>query len=394
MVTDITERRRLEERLREASRMEAIGRLAGGISHEYNNLLTVINGFAQVMAETLPENDPGHTYLTEILKAGERAASLTRQLLSFSRKQMVQPRVLDLGVLVAGLQTSLASLLGENIRLEMQMAPEPSQARVDPGQIERALVYLADNARDAMPRGGRLTITTRNVVLTADEIPDRAEILPGPHVLLSVADTGHGMDEPTLARVFEPFFTTKGVGRGTGLGLAAVYGSVKQADGHIAVSSTVGVGTTFDIYLPSTPHAQGEGGIDSAGPRVPGSRETVLLVEDDAGVRSLTRHLLLAQGYTVLDAESGPAALELVARHPGSISLLVTDVVMPGMSGPQLARRLETLYPGSRVLYLSGYTEEEAVRHGIQEREAHFLSKPFTQEDFARTVRAALDSKG
>ncbi len=386
---DVTDRKLLEEQYRQAQKMEAVGRLAGGVAHDFNNLLTVINGFSQLLLASLPERHEARSAVEEIGKAGERAANLTRQLLAFSRKQMLQPRVLDLNALVADMARMLPRLLGEDVELRTTLAPDLPRIKADPGQVEQVVMNLVVNSRDAMPRGGKLTIETADAVLDEGYCRNHPGLRPGRYVLLAVSDTGSGMDPATLARVFEPFFTTKEQGKGTGLGLATVYGIVQQTNGHVAAYSEVGIGTTFKVYLPATDEARPA---SVAGPAAtPGGRETVLLVEDEESVRSLARRLLHALGYHVLEASSGPDALRLAAAHRGGIDLLLTDVVMPRMSGRELADRLAEARPGVKVLYMSGYTDDAVVRHGVLEEGVAFLQKPFPPAALATRVREVLD---
>jgi PAS domain S-box-containing protein len=388
--SDVTERRNLEDQLRQAQKMEAIGQLAGGVAHDFNNLLTIINGYGQLLADRFPPGDPTRELLGEIIAAGNRAAGLTRQLLAFSRKAISDPRVLDLKRVVIDLDKMLRRLTGEDVQLSVTADPEVGAVKADPGQVEQVIVNLVVNARDAMPRGGRLTIELHNVEL--DETYTRAHVdaRPGPHVLLAVSDTGCGMDAATMARIFEPFFTTKGE-KGTGLGLATVHGIVKQSGGHVAVYSEVGRGTTFKVYLPRVEQQPPSGQSHAGLATVPHGSETVLLVEDEDGVRALTRHVLENCGYTILEACDGPGAVRLAGQHQGPIDLLVTDVVMPRMSGSEVAGRLAERYPGMKVLFLSGYTDDAVVRHGILEAEVAFLHKPFSPASLAVKVREVLD---
>jgi PAS domain S-box-containing protein len=336
---DVTARRSLEEQLRQAQKMEAVGQLAGGVAHDFNNLLCIINGYSDLLLENLPPGDPSRGSISEILKAGQRSAGLTRQLLAFSRQQVLAPRVLDLNEVVTDTDKMLRRVIGEDVRLTSTLGPELWAVRADPGQVEQVLMNLAVNARDAMPQGGRLTIETRNVELDESYARAHPDARAGPHVLLSVTDTGSGMPPDVKARIFEPFFTTKGPGKGTGLGLATVYGIVKQSGGHVAVSSEVGVGTTFQVYLPRAEPAAGGPKVRPPGPQAPPrGTETVLLVEDEGGVRALTRHVLAGCGYTVLEAADGDEAVRVAAGHDGPIHVLVTDVVMPGAGGPSPSR--------------------------------------------------------
>ena len=388
-VQDITERRQLEEQFLQSQKMEAIGQLAGGVAHDFNNLLTAILGYSDVLLSQLSEDDPMRGDLEEIHKAGERAASLTQQLLAFSRQQRLEPKIIELNAIVANLQRMLGRLIGEDVTLITRLEPDLGLARADPGQLEQVILNLAVNSRDAMPDGGTLTIETRNVRLKNPLSIGRIAIEPGAYLLLLVSDTGIGMDAAIRARIFEPFFTTKEKGKGTGLGLATAYGVIKQSGGYIACDSEPGRGTTFRIYLPRHP---GDAGI----PPRPASRpprrslaatETVLLVEDEDGVRHLSRRLLETEGYRVLEASGGEEALALAAGHLGPIHLILTDVVMPGLNGPEVAARIVALRPEIRVLYMSGYTDTSLPRLAAQ---APLLQKPFTPEALADRVRELL----
>jgi PAS domain S-box-containing protein len=403
---DITEMRRVEQRLqrteetlletaeqyRQAQKMEAVGRLAGGVAHDFNNLLTIILGYGDILLGSLGPDDPARDLITEIHKAGERAASLTRQLLAFSRKQVLEPRVLDLNVLVTDLERMLRRLIGEDIRLATVLDSALGRVRADPGQLEQVILNLAVNARDAMPQGGQLTLGTCNVELDDTYADAHVGVAPGPYVQLSVSDTGCGMDEATQAHLFEPFFTTKGVGKGTGLGLATVYGIVKQSGGHIEVYSEVEHGTTFKVYLPPVEAPLTAGAKSPAdAPPFPAGHETLLLVEDEDAVRVITRHVLERCGYIVLEAQGGKEAIQICEEYRNAIHLLVTDVVMPHMSGRQLAEQLKQLHPEMKVLYLSGYSGDAVVRHGVLEAEDAFLQKPFSASAVAYRVREILD---
>ncbi len=385
--------RRTEENLRQAQKMEAVGRLAGGVAHDFNNLLTVITGYSDILLQQMKADDPARGPVAEIGAAAGRAASLTGQLLAFSRKQVLRPRVLDLNALVASAAKMLGRLIGEDIELATDLAPGALAVRADPGQVEQVLMNLAVNARDAMPRGGRLRIHTRAVERGGPEPLPGREGEPGRYVLLEVSDTGCGMPPEVRDRLFEPFFTTKEVGKGTGLGLATVYGIVTQSGGAIDVASAPGQGTTFTIYLPKPPGlgaAADPGPADAAEPA--GGRETVLLVEDEDGVRGLAGQALSGRGYTVLEARGGTEALALAERHPGGIDVLVTDVVMPGLGGVALARRLAEARPGLRVLYMSGYTDSVLFRHGVEQDAINYLWKPFKPLELVRRVREVLDA--
>jgi two-component system cell cycle sensor histidine kinase/response regulator CckA len=389
---DITERRRLEEQLRQAQKMEAVGQLAGGVAHDFNNLLTAILGYASLMLDDIPEEDPLRQDLIEIQSAGERAASLTRQLLAFSRRQMLQPQVVDINTLVQQLEKLLRRLISEDVELVTALAADLLPVRVDPASVEQILVNLAVNARDAMPVGGRLTIETSNVELDESAAFMHTAMPPGQYVMLSVGDTGQGMDEATRLRVFEPFFTTKEQGKGSGLGLATVYGMVKQSGGFIWVYSEPSHGTVFKVYLPpaesrTTTHAVE---FDRRSEMKPGW-ETVLLVEDEDAVRALAREVLRRHGYVVLEARHGVDAMRVAERHTDDIHLLVTDVVMPHMSGREAAERLTTVRPKLKVLFMSGYSDHALMHRDLTPGVA-FLQKPFTPEVFARKVRQVLDT--
>ncbi len=392
-VSDITERRQLEEQLRQSQKMEGIGQLAGGIAHDFNNLLTTVLGYSDMALSQLSEHDPIREDIAEIRKAGQRASNLTRQLLAFSRKQVFEPRVLDLNALIAESSRMLARLIGEHIRFETVLDPELGSVRADPGQVEQVIVNLVVNARDAMPEGGTLTMRTGNADVTAPSARDHGGVAPGRYIVISVRDTGVGIDPETQKRIFEPFFTTKEKPHGTGLGLATVYGIVSQSGGHIFVASETGRGSTFAIYLPRVEEAA-----TSAAAAVPAAAlrrgsETILLVEDEAAVRGLTLRCLQSSGYTVLQAASAEEALPIAASHAGRLDLLLTDVIMPGASGPELARRLLEKRPGTRVLYVSGYTDASMASQGALDDGAYFLQKPFTPESLARKVREVLDAR-
>jgi two-component system cell cycle sensor histidine kinase/response regulator CckA len=389
-IVDLTERQRLEHQFRQAQKMEAVGQLAGGVAHDFNNLLTVILGYSDLLAEKLDTGSPEVEELEEIRMAGERAASLTRQLLAFSRLQVLERKVLDVNDLVAHTEKMLRRLIGEDVELVTVLDPDLRRVFADAGQLEQVVMNLAVNARDAMPQGGKLTIETSNVELDEAYARRHATVRPGSFVMLAVSDNGTGMEAGTLARIFEPFFTTKERGKGTGLGLATVYGIVKQSGGQVWVYSERGKGTTFKIYLPPAAEGVSSEEVPAAGsPSLRGS-ETVLLVEDEKSVRALSRAILSSYGYTVLEAGSGKEALEIVRNFDGTIHLVLTDVVMPSMGGSSLVSFLETLRPGIKVLYMSGYTDDAVVRHGHLEQGRAFLQKPFTPETLARKVRGAL----
>jgi len=388
---DVTERRALEQQLRQAQKMEAIGRLAGGIAHDFNNLLMVISGYSEFLIERAGDNELLKGPAREIAAAADRATSLTRQLLAFSRKQMLAPRVLDLNALVTENLKMLNRLIGEDIELVLIPGAELAAIKADSGQIEQVILNLAVNARDAMPRGGMMTIETANVTLDQGYARFHPPVKPGEYVLLALSDTGYGMDPETQSHIFEPFFTTKGT-KGTGLGLSTVYGIVKQSGGYIYVFSQPESGTTFKIYLPCAKEAG-----DVAAPVVPRGISaqprgagTVLLVEDEANLRRLSFESLQRRGYTVLEAEDGAAALQLATHHPGVIDLLLTDVVMPGMNGRELARRIALIRPDTKILFMSGYTENVIDRNGTIDPGVELLQKPFSMSELVSKVREVL----
>jgi two-component system, cell cycle sensor histidine kinase and response regulator CckA len=390
VLADMTDRKALEAEVRRAQKLEAVGRLAGGIAHDFNNLLTVINCCCELMQQRLPALDPTRELLEDVQRAGERAAGLTRQLLAFGGRQVVLPRPLDVNGLVAELGKLLGRLIGEDVALVTVLDPALGSVRGDRGQLEQVVMNLVLNARDAMPQGGTLTIETRNVELAADDAGVHFGVQPGPYVLLAIRDTGTGMNATTQAHIFEPFFTTKTPGRGTGLGLATVYGIVKQSAGNIEVESAPGRGTTFRVLLPRVvepaPVARGRATTDV----VTGGTETVLVVEDERIVRRLICDVIRERGYTVLEAGDGVEALRSAEEHAGPIHLLITDLVMPRMSGRVLAEHLTALRPGMRVLFLSGYAAEAMARHGVPDEETAFLQKPFVPDALAAKVRVAL----
>ncbi len=392
-VRDLTDRKDLEAQLNQAQKMEAIGRLAGGVAHDFNNLTTAILGYSELMMRKLPAEDPLRRHVTEVTRAAERAAALTRQLLAFSRKQLLQPRVLDLAEVLDRSRGLLERLIGEDVELVTRAAAGVGRVRADPVQLDQVILNLAVNARDAMPRGGRLVLEVSNADLDEDYAHEHATVRPGRYVMLAVSDTGHGMDKQTQERIFEPFFTTKDKGKGTGLGLSTVYGIVQQSGGYVWVYSEVGRGTTFKIYLPRVEDEADRQSPESgpaADQRTAGS-ETLLLVEDEASVRELLRELLESAGYSVLEASRPAEALEFARAHPGPIQLLITDVVMPEMTGPELAHRVAEIRPGLRMLFLSGYTEGVVADKGLIGEGAHFLQKPFTTDALEAKVREVLD---
>jgi nitrogen-specific signal transduction histidine kinase/ActR/RegA family two-component response regulator len=394
IVRDITERLSLEAQFRQAQKMEAVGRLAGGVAHDFNNLLGIISGYCGLLLEEAPAGHPMRAYLVEIERAGQRAASLTRQLLAYGRKQFLAPEVINLNAVVIDCEKMLRRLLGEDIELATVSAPDKGWARVDVGQLEQALMNMAINARDAMPQGGKLTIETAPVMLDETYCQSRGDLKPGPHVMLAMTDSGSGMDAQTKAHIFEPFFTTKEVGKGSGLGLAMVFGFVQQSGGHIAVYSEPGLGSAFKLYFPAVaPACPVQKPAPVAEMALPGS-ETILLVEDELDLRKLTRQILSQHGYTVLEAGNGGEAVQLAASHAGRIDLLLSDVVMPVMGGRQLAAQLEALRPAIKVLFMSGYTDDAVMRHGVLASETAYIQKPFTVESLPLKVRKVLDEPG
>lgn len=386
------ERKRLEEQVRQSQKMEAIGQLAGGVAHDFNNLLTVISGCCELMQRSPGLDEDNRQLLSEIGRAGDRAASLTRQLLTFSRKQVLEKRILDLNVLVTDQERMLQRIIGEDILLATNLEPDLRPVMVDPAQIEQVIMNLAVNARDAMPKGGRLTIETHNVELDESYARTHADVTPGRYVMLAVSDTGHGMTPDVMARIFEPFYTTKGIGKGTGLGLATVYGISKQSGGHVAVYSEPQLGATFKVYLPCADPEDADAARPAGGRTMPTGDETLLLVEDEEAVRTLARRVLQTCGYTVLEAANGAEALRRCAEHPDPIHLVVTDVVMPEMNGRLLAEQILTVRPETRFLYMSGYTDDAVIRHGVLQSESAFLQKPFTSTALATKVRDLLDA--
>jgi len=397
---DITERKRSEEALRasqlqlqQSQKLEAIGQLAGGVAHDFNNMLTAIIGYTDLSLRRVGLENPIRRNLEETKKAAERAASLVRQLLAFSRKQILEPKVLDLNDVVKDMHKMLTRLIGENIKLATRLETDLGSVKADPCQVEQIIVNLVVNARDAMPRGGRVTIETANVALDDQfALKKHVSVKPGEYVMLAVSDTGSGMEQETQARIFEPFFTTKEVGKGTGLGLSTVYGIVKQSGGNIWVYSEQGLGTVFKVYLPRIDDATASTiARQSQETNAPRGTETILLVEDEDVVRGLTRKILMQAGYNVLDAKGGDEAIRLCHAHAGPIDLLLTDVVMPEVSGKEVADRLLELRPSIRVLYMSGYTDEAIVQHGVLDANVKFIQKPFTWVGLTRKVREVLN---
>jgi len=394
IVRDITERKRLEERLNHAMKMEAIGRLAGGVAHDFNNNLVPIMGISHMLLEEFDPKHPFYEDIEEIREAGRRCAELTRQLLAFGRRQVLKVSMLDLNEVIRNMEKMLGRVIGENIYLETRLAPDLAGVKADKGQMEQVIVNMAVNARDAMPRGGKLTIATRNVRLDEDYTNSRVAVTPGRYVMLAVSDTGTGMDEETMARIFEPFFTTKEKGKGTGLGMATAYGVVKQLGGDIRCYSEPGKGTTFEIYMPEVGEKveeEPQEAEEAASEPLRGC-ETILLVEDAPAVRKLTGRMLSEKGYKVLEAGSGEEAIELAERHPERIHLVITDVIMPGISGGELADKLTEKHPEIKVIYISGYMGDAIVHHGVLERGINFIQKPFTPDSLLGKVRRVLDS--
>jgi PAS domain S-box-containing protein len=389
---DISERRHLELQLRQSQKMDAIGRLSGGVAHDFNNLLGVIIGYSEVLQDQIKEGDRLRVCVDQVLEAGKRAASLTRQLLAFSRQQVLEPKVLLLNGVVGDMEKMLRRLIGEDVQLTTKLDAKLGKVRADQGQIEQVIMNLAVNARDAMPEGGDLSIETANTEMDEQFVKRYPyPVQTGPYILLTVSDTGTGMDDVTKQRIFEPFFTTKEKGKGTGLGLSMVYGVVKQSNGYIDVFSTVGQGTTFKIYLPRIDQEPEEHTTKTTLSKAFRGNETILLVEDEKNLCVLTRNLLEHYGYAVLEAESGAQALAVSRQNGGAIHLLLTDIVMPGIGGRALAQTLSRERPGIRVVYMSGYTGQTVGGQTILSPGAHFLQKPFTREDLARKIREALE---
>jgi two-component system, cell cycle sensor histidine kinase and response regulator CckA len=388
---DVTEQRRLEALLRQAQRLEAVGQLAGGIAHDFNNILTAVRGYTELVRDELDPADPHAADLDHALSAAERAAELVRQLLAFSRRQVLQPRVLDPAEVVDELVPLLRRLLGEGVELTAEAAPDLGRILVDPGQLGQVIINLAVNGRDAMPRGGMLKIEAMNAELDAAYAATHPDATPGNHVVIAVSDSGHGMDAQTQARAFEPFFTTKGPDKGTGMGLATVYGIVRQSGGSIYLYSEPGRGTTFKLYFPRTyERSEVSADLRTEGASRRANTETILLVEDDAEVRGYARRVLETAGFTVLEAATGPDAIGLA--QSATVNLLLTDAVLPGMHGAELAERLVAERPGLRVLYVSGFTENSVIQHGVVAAGVHFLPKPYHAEDLVAGARDALDA--
>jgi two-component system, cell cycle sensor histidine kinase and response regulator CckA len=393
VLQDVTQRKQLEEHLRQAAKMEAVGMLAGGIAHDFNNLLTIINGYSQILLGALPTGDPNYTAAEQIMKAGERAAALTGQLLAFSRGQVLQTKAIDLNQLLGGLETMLRRLIGEDIDLRLAPGRDLGHVRADPGQMEQVVMNLVVNARDAMPRGGVLTIETYLVDLDETYVSAHPGMKPGQYVALVVSDNGTGMDAATLARLFQPFFTTKGQGKGTGLGMTMVFGIVRQSGGGVEVYSEPGKGTSVRVYLPRIDQPKV---VEPEAPPAKAVRasETILLVEDEDLVRNLVRHTLQSEGYTVLDAPNAEQARRISDTHKRRIHLMIADVVMPKEGGRALAESLAPRRPAMKVLFMSGYTDQAVVTSGLLSGECHFIQKPFTPAALSRKVRDVLEGDG
>lgn len=381
-----------KEQLQQSQKMEAVGRLAGGVAHDFNNLLTVITGYSDLSIRHLENGNPIRRNVEEIRKAGERAAALTRQLLAFSRKQVLQPKVLDMNSIIADMKIMMHRLIGEDFDLLTALEPSLGRVKADPNQVEQIILNLAVNARDAMPGGGKITIETANAELDSTDVKRHMDVQPGLYVMLAVRDNGCGISQEVQQRIFEPFFTTKEQGKGTGLGLSTVYGIVKQSDGHIWVDSEVGRGTTFKIYLPCVEEALTNSESKAKSGELLYGKETILLVEDDELVRQMASDILKTVGYTILEAQHGGEALSICKQHQEPLDLILTDVVMPQMSGRELAERVALIRPKARVLYMSGYTDDAIVHHGVLDEGTPFLEKPFTPEALARKVREVLDA--
>jgi two-component system cell cycle sensor histidine kinase/response regulator CckA len=389
---DITDRRQLEEQLRQAQKMDAVGRLAGGVAHDFNNLLMVINGYTEVLLEQLDKSSDAHRKIQSIQQAADRAATLTRQLLAFSRKQLLELKVVDVNTVIGDMERLLRPLIGENIELITRLSPDTGHTRADAGQLEQVIMNLVVNAKDAMPDGGKLTVQSSDATVRQN-LREHRLIQPGRYAVISVSDTGLGMDKETQSRIFEPFFTTKEKGKGTGLGLSTVYGIVKQSNGYVFVQSEIGAGTTFYVYLPRVEESAEEFSPVKVPQNETGGCETVLLVEDEESVRELVRVTLASRGYNVLEAENGECGLRAAEGFAGNIDILITDVVMPGIGGRELAKKLLQLRPGISVLYLSGYTEDAVITQGTLGPSNAFLQKPFTLQNLAKKVREVLRAR-
>jgi nitrogen-specific signal transduction histidine kinase len=390
---DITGHKELEKQLLQAQKMEAVGRLAGGVAHDFNNMLGAIIGYTEMLMKRLNQTDPTYHYGEEIRKAADRAAILTRQLLAFSRKQVLQPQKLNINAVIGDLEKMLRRLIGEDIELFLNLDPNLSAVKADFGQMEQVILNLVVNARDAMPRGGQLAVSTANITLDEAHPQKPGDFCAGPYIVVSVSDNGMGMDVETLDHIFEPFFTTKELGNGTGLGLSTVYGIIKQSGGFIEVSSQVGAGTTFKIYLPALCESVDLLEINLSEAEPLWGSETILLVEDEEILRHLIKEALQLNGYRVLEAQNSREAIMLCERHTEPIHLMLTDVVMPQMNGRQLAQRLARLRPEMKVIYMSGYAEDVLFRQGVLDPSITFLQKPFRQYEMTAKVRQVLDSR-
>jgi two-component system cell cycle sensor histidine kinase/response regulator CckA len=392
VILDVTAQRAMEEHLRQIQKLEAVGRLAGGVAHDFNNLITVISGYASIARSRIAEGDPLRMVLDEVMKASRRAGELTRQLLAFSRMQVLQPRIVELGVVVAETEDMLRRLIGEDIELVVTVPRTGCCVEVDPGQVEQILMNLAANARDAMPKGGRLTVQIEIIEIEPDGGPLGSGVEAGQYVVLTVSDTGLGMSEEVLSRSFDPFFTTKEVGQGTGLGLATVHGIVKQMGGQIVATRQLQRGTTLTIYFPRVSDATPSTDTTPDEAQIGRGDESILLVEDEESLRHLVTEFLRACGYSVIEATNGPEALALINRPETTFQLLMTDVVMPGLTGRELAERAQRLRPEMKVVFMSGYTDDAVIRSGLRYEQVAFLQKPFTREVLCRLVRRVLDS--
>ncbi|QDU25317.1 Blue-light-activated protein [Anatilimnocola aggregata] len=391
-LADITQRKQLEDQFRQAQKMEVVGHLAGGIAHDFNNVLAVILGCCQFLENDVAVGGESRELVEEIYKAANRAASLTKQLLAFSRQQILRPMLLNLNEVVTEAVAMLDRLIGEDITVKTSLQSRLWPVKVDGGQMNQVIMNLAVNARDAMPQGGTLTIETSNVELDETYAQSHREVTAGSYVMLVVSDTGSGMDEQTKSRIFEPFFTTKETGKGTGLGLATVFGIVKQSEGHVTVDSELGTGTTFKVYLPRHETAATSEDATKVSTSAPRGTETILVAEDEEMLLKLASRILSSQGYAVLQAGDGEEALQMYRAHAGPIHLLLADVVMPKMSGRQLYDQLSAIQPGLKVLFMSGYTDDAVLRHGVLESTTNFLEKPFTYAALSTCVRRALDA--
>ncbi|MBD3265557.1 response regulator, partial [bacterium] len=394
MFSDVTERKKLEEQLLQSQKMESIGQLAGGVAHDFNNLLTGILGYSDLLMAQMQSDDSSYAAIQEIHKAGKRAASLTQQLLAFSRKQILEPKVINLNDLVNNLDKMLRRLIGENIEYKTQLEPALDPVKADPGKIEQIIMNLVVNARDAMPLGGRLWLETQNIMLDEAYCRHQSDCEPGNYVMLSVSDTGMGMDAETLNRAFDPFFTTKETGKGTGLGLSTVYGIVKQSNGHVAIYSEEKIGTTFKVFLPThaVPIESSTNMADKEKENLKGT-ETILVVEDEKAVRDLLLHVLGQHGYTVFQARDCQQAFDLEQEYKESIHLILTDVVLPNKSGREIVEKVRQNRPSIQVLYMSGYTDDAIVQHGVLEEGLEFIQKPFETKRLLRKIREILDRK-